>query len=51
MPSHKGVYLIDFGLAKQLFNKENGQHIPLKQGVGIVGSLCFTSIASHLKNE
>jgi serine/threonine protein kinase len=44
------VYLIDFGVAKK-YLKEDGTHIPDSRGKQTVGSLNFTSIASHEGRE
>ena len=40
------VYLIDFGLAKY-FKDSNGQHIPLSDKKGIIGTARYASIAAH----
>ncbi|CAD8089597.1 unnamed protein product [Paramecium primaurelia] len=40
------IYLIDFGLAKY-FKESNGQHIPLSDKKGIIGTARYASIAAH----
>ena len=43
------LFLIDFGLCK--FYLENNNHIPMKATNYLIGSLNYTSINSHEKNE
>lgn len=45
------VYLIDFGLAKKFRNPQTHQHIPYKDGKGLVGTVRYCSINTHLGIE
>lgn len=46
---HHTVYLIDYGLAKQYIVE--GQHIPMAENKGMVGTARYTSINSHVGLE
>lgn len=43
------VYLIDFGLAKY-YRDSNGNHIPMVEKKGIIGTARYASINAHLGN-
>jgi serine/threonine protein kinase len=45
-PSTSPIYLIDFGLVKEYMTRE-GNHIPLIEGKGLVGTNRFCSIFTH----
>ena len=45
------VHLIDFGLSKEFRDPNTHLHIPLKEGLGLVGTADFASINSHLGSE
>lgn len=44
------LYLIDFGLAKY-FRDTNGNHIPMMDKKGIIGTARYASIGAHLGRE
>lgn len=43
------IYLIDFGLAK--YYRESGNHIPMVDKKGIIGTARYASISAHLGKE
>jgi len=45
------VHLIDFGLSKEFWDPNTYLHIPLKEGLGLVGTADFASINSYLCSE
>jgi serine/threonine protein kinase len=45
------VYLIDFGLSKELRNPNTHKHIPYNKGLGFIGTTMFASINSHMGLE
>lgn len=49
--NQKLIYIIDFGLSKPFINKENGEHIPFKEGKGLTGTARYVSLFTHLGYE
>ena len=45
------VYLIDFGLSKEFRDSNTHAHIPYNAGHGLIGTMTFASINSHLGLE
>ena len=45
------VFLIDFGLAKRYIDRKSKQHIPYRDGKGLIGTIRYASINTHLGIE
>ena len=45
------VHLIDFGLSKEFRDPNTHLHIPLNEGLGLIGTATFASINAHLGLE
>ena len=42
------IYLIDFGLAQYFRDNTTQIHVPLPTGLNLIGTICYTSINSHM---
>ncbi|KAI1301791.1 Casein kinase I isoform gamma-1 [Halotydeus destructor] len=42
------LYIIDFGLSKEYIDEETGEHIPMKEGCGCLGTARYMSINTHI---
>ena len=42
------IFIMDFGLAKRYRDQRTGEHIPFRTRKGIVGTVRYNSINSHL---
>jgi serine/threonine protein kinase len=47
----KGVYLIDFGLSKMIFDSVTGKHISDRAGKHLIGTPRYASIGNHRGHE
>ena len=45
------IHIIDFGLSKEYWDPNTHLHIPFKEGLGLIGTMSFASINSHLGLE
>jgi len=45
------VYVINFGLSKEYRDPNTHLHIPFKEGLGLIGTMTFAPINSHLGLE
>lgn len=45
------VFVIDFGLSKRYLHPHTGEHIPMKQNKGLIGTARFASVNAHLGIE
>jgi len=45
------LYIVDYGLSKRFADKKTKQHILFKSNTGIVGTVRYSSINSHLGRE
>lgn len=49
--SSRTIYIIDYGLAKLYCDPTTGNHIPIKTGKPLIGTIRYSSINSHLGFE
>lgn len=42
------LYLIDFGLCKRYRDRKTQEHLPYKEGKGLVGTARYVSVNTHM---